>query len=1532
MKFKITYAILAALALLAISCGEPEQIKPQPEPDPETPTPPAGEVWSVDGNVQKGPFTQGTNITIQALDEALNPTGKNYSTKTVNDAGSFEIDNKIESRFVEIIAQGYYFNEIEGKVSSSTLTLRSLSDLSEEGKTNVNLLTTLESDRIRVLVKAGKTMAEAREQAEKEIFGVFNIPNAVSADSGFDKMDITKGTDADGILLAISASLQAGRSVGELSELISKIAGAISSTGKVEDELLRSKIIEGCKKVNADAVRSNLTRRYADLGIADFKIPPFEDYLDVNGNGVIDKNDSWIILGGSEFVVSDKGGSFTLKVQHNVDYEVIVNDAPWLSWQIEPSTKSYLEEVTLKFTAEPNPETDARYAVIQIKDKASAHIEQATVMQKQKDAVTVSASSFELEKEGGSFEVELGFNAAEATYGTDVPWLHLLQTKAMQYYTLVFKADPNPEVETRTGHIVFKGGEASETVTVYQKGGRSIIVLSEKEITVGPDAGSQIYIRVSANVDFEVMGPNVPWLTLANDAVTRATVTHEYTYVTEENTTGEPREAEIVFKDKESDLSETVKIIQRQNDVMNGKGEYRIPYEGGTLEIPLETNFDFTPRIEQEGDWLSIISTKAMHTASVTLKAEQNESLSPRSAKLWLEGTYTTYLINIIQRANAQQVTVTVPTPGGLAGAISQEDLHKIVNLKIVGTLNDADLDLLKGGYWDPGSPYAGQEGPHIESDWFTEILDLSEMTTESGGIGVDKQFFGFVPTLYKVIMPLHIETVGTGVFERCENLETVDFGSGSDILTICGSIDKTGGTGFGTVNYYGAFKQCISIKEITLPDNLEDFQAGAFLNCSGLQKVVFPASCNVRALKCSSDGYSTGLSYIDFSMGHFWGCTSLETVELPPSLRRIEAGALTGGQFRKLIIPETVTEIITEHLFEDCSRLEEVTLPSSVTQFDKYMFAGCANLTKINMAATVTKYGEHCFDGANSAMLKLDPSIEYGEGVFAHMDIESLVIPEGFTSIPKEMFLGCNNLRSLDLGNVENIGEQAFLGAAIESLALPPSVKYVAYGAFSQCEALSNLSIQSERIFLDGPFPLCNKLTSLNIGKDIVSITGYISTGENYRNPITSITFEEGSRCEEFGIGAYTGITTISLPTTLKRLTENAFRSTPLKAIELPAGLTYIGERAFAYSELRNVTLPASVDSIDDRAFADCKKLYTFEIPEDSRLRLINNLAFGYCENLDPFVIRGAETMDIYASCLTGTYINDFVLGKNVRVLNFLGSGQIKNFSVEQGSVLEEISNKNKAFSSDATINLPPSIKVVGNGLFRDFAGTVNADFMNLTAIGEETFAGFSGTLNAAGFPNVVSMGNRAFRGFQGTLNANFASLTAIPDFAFELFGGTMQNVNFGNVTSIGEGAFEEFKGSISIDWNNALFGKVESIGRYAFAKGALLSGEINLPNIRTIGEWAFKNNKIKKITIGPSLCKMEGYIFGEGAEPLEEIHFTGPCPPRYDGFTPVGIDDYILGYANLSSGFKIYVPSAYYQDYLDNAPEQWKGYLTAE
>ncbi|MCT4601182.1 MAG: LamG domain-containing protein [Marinifilaceae bacterium] len=240
--------------------------------------------------VQKGPFTQGSEIIIQELDAKFQPIGKTYSTETKDDFGSFDTDIKVNSKYVEIIAKGYYFNEITGKIDGP-ISLRTISNL-EEKNLNINILTTLAKNRIIQLINSGKkTYKEAKKQAQEEILKIFNIPQEfIDKISNFENMDISKKGNNNAILLAISCILQNNNTAGELSEFISKIKDNIQDSGKLTDKTLINAINYNSQTLHLKEVLNNLKLRYHKLNL-DVEIPYFENFIDSDGDGIINQYD-----------------------------------------------------------------------------------------------------------------------------------------------------------------------------------------------------------------------------------------------------------------------------------------------------------------------------------------------------------------------------------------------------------------------------------------------------------------------------------------------------------------------------------------------------------------------------------------------------------------------------------------------------------------------------------------------------------------------------------------------------------------------------------------------------------------------------------------------------------------------------------------------------------------------------------------------------------------------------------------------------------------------------------------------------------------------------------------------------------------------------------------------------------------------------------------------------------------------------------------------------------------------------------------
>lgn len=231
---------------------------------------------SLNGQAQKGPFNNGTAINIAELTNTLSPTGRNFSSAITDNTGRFAVANvQLESPYVELRANGYYFNEVSNEISSGQLTLFALSNLTGKTSLNVNILTHLEKNRIVTLMSGDnpKTFAQAKLQAQEEVLAIFDYSRANVPES--ELLDISQDGAANAKLLAMSAIIQGNQNVGQMSELLANISTDIASDGTLDDTNLRNTLIENSKNLDMAEVRSNLVARFTSLGIT-ATIPAFE--------------------------------------------------------------------------------------------------------------------------------------------------------------------------------------------------------------------------------------------------------------------------------------------------------------------------------------------------------------------------------------------------------------------------------------------------------------------------------------------------------------------------------------------------------------------------------------------------------------------------------------------------------------------------------------------------------------------------------------------------------------------------------------------------------------------------------------------------------------------------------------------------------------------------------------------------------------------------------------------------------------------------------------------------------------------------------------------------------------------------------------------------------------------------------------------------------------------------------------------------------------------------------------------------------
>ena len=243
-----------------------------------TPIPPIKKD-KISGLVQKGPYINGTQIIMYVLDDKLAQTGKVFNTQITDNKGSFQLTNvELSSKFVQLAANGYYFNEASNAITIAPLQLNALTDVTDASTINVNILTHLEKRRVEYLVKSGKTFTEAKKTAQQEIQAIFGIQIAQSTVS--EKLDIATAGDANAILLAISLIIQGELSVGDLSELLATISADLEEDGLMTNNSVMTKLRANAKLLHLDSIRQNLVKRYQDLGVT-ATIPDFEKYINL---------------------------------------------------------------------------------------------------------------------------------------------------------------------------------------------------------------------------------------------------------------------------------------------------------------------------------------------------------------------------------------------------------------------------------------------------------------------------------------------------------------------------------------------------------------------------------------------------------------------------------------------------------------------------------------------------------------------------------------------------------------------------------------------------------------------------------------------------------------------------------------------------------------------------------------------------------------------------------------------------------------------------------------------------------------------------------------------------------------------------------------------------------------------------------------------------------------------------------------------------------------------------------------------------
>ncbi len=234
-------------------------------------------IQNVTGYAQKGPFINGSAVTVYDLQADLSPSGKSYNAQITDNKGTFQLnDIPLSSSYASLRVDGFYFNEVLGQQSAAQITLYSLCDVSGTGELNINILTHLEKSRVEYLIKNGQSFEDSKIQAQREVLAIFNIEKEDIKIS--EQLKISESGDDNGILLAVSAIMQGYRTESEMTELLSNISNDIMTDGVLNSTVLGSHLISHAVVLDTVSIKNNLAKRYRDIG-ATVDVPDFGKYI-----------------------------------------------------------------------------------------------------------------------------------------------------------------------------------------------------------------------------------------------------------------------------------------------------------------------------------------------------------------------------------------------------------------------------------------------------------------------------------------------------------------------------------------------------------------------------------------------------------------------------------------------------------------------------------------------------------------------------------------------------------------------------------------------------------------------------------------------------------------------------------------------------------------------------------------------------------------------------------------------------------------------------------------------------------------------------------------------------------------------------------------------------------------------------------------------------------------------------------------------------------------------------------------------------
>lgn len=527
-------------------------------------------------------------------------------------------------------------------------------------------------------------------------------------------------------------------------------------------------------------------------------------------------------------------------------------------------------------------------------------------------------------------------------------------------------------------------------------------------------------------------------------------------------------------------------------------------------------------------------------------------------------------------------------------------------------------------------------DGVTFESNTYNEEFDMWIMDFSADITSVGKGAFKDCLNLTEILLPESVTSLGYSSFSGCTNLFKIE---------IPESVSSIGDF---------AFRYCSNLREIYIPEGAISLGRTIFGDCVNLTRVNLPKA--ITAIPSSL----------------FQRCNSLTEITIPDGVTSIGNGAFSNTSLHSIDIPQGVTTI-GSNAFNGCENLTSIVLPEGITTLESGLFYHCTNLKEVNIPSGVTKINSMVFSTCtNLENIIIPDGVEFiGMSAFSNCkSLKSLVIPDSVTEIEMTAIRGCTSLQNIILGsgcvklgsdifnnstgeilvkcnipNATSADESMFNGANFSKIVIDEGVTAIGNCAFADYPIETDIHILGDiESFGDGAFVNC--AGKLFINCDIPNSTNGAFSRANFSEVTLG---DDVTSIGTFAFNCCSSLANITIPDSVNTIGEMAFnRCKALTEITIPNSVKEIGWHAFAgCDKLANVTLGNGITTIEKNIFRDCISLTKIDIPNS--VTKINTQAFNGCTNLSDITIPNSVTSIGFQAFMKCENLTDITIPESV-------------------------------------------------------------------------------------------------------------------------------------------------------------------------------------------------------------------------------------------------------------------------------------------